>query len=349
MQFYCLTRKSKVMKKSFSVFIGIDVSKFKLDVCCLQADEKQGQHQVFDNTLKGIRMMLKWIDELTAVTKEEYLFCLEHTGIYTMPLCCYLAEQQCRFAMVPALEILKSIGMKRGKTDKADATAIAKYAQMRCTDIRLYTLPEKQLIRLKFLLSHRNLLVKTRKSFYVALTEPSLFIDKELIRDINKHNKQLVKNLDAKIKQVEKQITDIITADEQMNKVYTLLKSVPGVGPHIAAYLIVYTRCFTVFENSRKFACYAGIAPFEHQSGISIKGRNRVSHLANKRMKSLLNMAALTAKKTDMQIKNYYDRKLNEGKNPMLILNNIRNKLVARIFATVKRQTPYVFTMQFAA
>jgi len=337
------------MKKSFSVFIGIDVSKFKLDVCCLQVDEKQGQHQIFDNTLKGIRVMLKWIGELTAVPKEEYLFCLEHTGIYTMPLCCYLAEQQCRFAMVPALEILKSIGMKRGKTDKADAAAIAKYALIRCTDIRLYTLPERQLVKLKFLLSHRNLLVKTRKSFYVALTEPRSFVDNKLISDINRHNKQLVVNLDAKIKQTEKQIAEIIQSDEQMKKVYNLLISVPGIGQHIAAYLIVYTRCFTVFESSRKFACYAGIAPFEHQSGISVKGRSRVSHLANKRMKSLLNLAALTAKKTDAQIKNYYDRKLSEGKNPMLILNNIRNKLVARIFATVKRQTPYVFTMQFAA
>lgn len=66
-------------------------------------------------------------------------------------------------------------------------------------------------------------------------------------------------------------------------------------------------------------------------------------------MKSLLNLAALAARKTDMQIKTYYDRKLKEGKNPMLILNNIRNKIVARIFATIKRQTPYVFTMKFAA
>jgi len=109
------------------------------------------------------------------------------------------------------------------------------------------------------------------------------------------------------------------------------------------------SRCFTVFESSRKFACYAGIAPFEYRSGTSIRGRTKVSHLANKTMKTLLNLAALTAVKTDPQIKQYYQRKIKEGKNPMLILNNVRNKLVARMFTTVKRQTPYVFTMQFAA
>ena len=334
------------MKKSFSAFVGIDVSKLKLDACFL-LNESQNYHRVFDNTLKGIRMMTKWVDDLTA--KENCLFCLEHTGIYAMPLCYYLGEQQYNFALVPALEILKSIGVKRGKTDKADAAAIAKYAQIRCDDIRLYSLPEKQLVKLKFLLTHRNLLVKTRKNFHVALTEPVSFVEKDLISDVNRQNKQLVTNLDRKIKEIEKQITGIIEGNEQMKKIYDLLVSVPGIGPHIAAYLLVYTRCFTLFENSRKFACYAGIAPFEYQSGVSIKGRSKVSHLANKRMKSLLNLAALTAKKSDAQIKQYYERKIKEGKNPMLVLNNIRNKIVARIFATVKRQTPYVFTMQFAA
>jgi transposase len=336
------------MKKSFSAFVGIDVSKFKLDVCFLQ-NENQIYHQVFDNTLKGLRMMVKWIHGLSGASKENCLFCLEHTGIYAMPLCYYLAKQGYCFAMVPALEILKSIGMKRGKTDKADAAAIAKYAQTRCDDIRLYSLPQKQLLKLKFLLAHRNLLVKTKKAFQVALTEPLSFVEKDLIADISRQNKQLITNLDKKIKQIEKQISLIIQSDEQMKKIYHLLVSVPGIGPHIAAYLLVYTRCFTLFENCRKFACYAGIAPFEHQSGISIKGRSRVSHLANKRMKSLLNLAALTAVRTDAQIKHYYQRKINQGKNPMLVLNNIRNKIVARIFATIKRQTPYVFTMQFAS
>ncbi len=60
-------------------------------------------------------------------------------------------------------------------------------------------------------------------------------------------------------------------------------------------------------------------------------------------------MTALIAIKTDGEIKLYYSRKFNEGKNPMLVLNNIRNKIVARIFTTVNRRTSYIFTMQFVA
>lgn len=330
-------------------YVGIDVSKHKLDVCLLQADERQGPCQVFDNNVKGIKAMISWLEKLSPATKQEYLFCLEYTGIYTMPLCCYLSEQQYLFAMVPALEIAKSIGVRRGKTDKADAGAIAKYAQIRSSDIQLYQLPETQLIKLKTMLAHRNRLVNARKVFYVAMNEPTGFIDKSITIEVNRQNRQLVANLAKKIKQTEKQIAELIASNLQMKKIYDLLVSIPGIGPHIAACLIVYTRCFTAFENNRQFACYAGIAPFEHQSGISIRGRSRVSHLANKRMKTLLNLAALTARKTDGQISLYYDKKIKEGKNPMLVLNNIRNKLVARIFATIKRQTPYVFTMKFAA
>src|SRR5712671_1221453 len=112
------------MKKSFEAFVGIDVSKHTLDVCLLQTDEEHGRCQVFDNTVKGIKAMISWLDKSSPVKMQDYLFCLEYTGIYTMPLCCYLSEQQYFFAMVPALEIAKSIGIRRGKTDKADAVAI---------------------------------------------------------------------------------------------------------------------------------------------------------------------------------------------------------------------------------
>lgn len=343
-----LTLKLKFMKKAFAAFVGIDVSKHKLDVCLLQTNDKKGNHQIFENNVKGIKSMLTWLHKQVSVTKEEYLFCLEYTGVYTMPLCCYLNEQQYLFAMVPALEIQRSMGVKRGKSDKTDANVIARYAITKRDDIQLYQLPETQLLKLKALLAHRNRLVKARKVFHVAMTETSGFLDKQITLEVNHQNKLLVTGLDKKIRQIEKHISELINSSEQMKKMYDLLISIPGIGPHIAACLIVYTRCFTAFENSRKFACYSGIAPFEHQSGISIRGRSRVSHLANKTMKSLLNLAALAARKTDGQIRQYYDRKLIEGKNPMLILNNIRNKLVARIFATIKRQTPYVFTMQHA-
>ena len=134
---------------------------------------------------------------------------------------------------------------------------------------------------------------------------------------------------------------ELIAADEQLKNAYQLVSSVPGVGPQITCYLLVYTRCFTSFDNARQLACYAGVAPFEYSSGSSIRGRTKVSHLANKKLKSLLTMCALNTIKKENEFKIYYDRRKAEGKSHMSTLNIIRNKIVSRIFAAVRRGTPY--------
>jgi transposase len=134
-----------------------------------------------------------------------------------------------------------------------------------------------------------------------------------------------------------------------MCRQFELATSVPGVGPQTALYLIALTRCFAAFSSWRKLACYAGIAPFEYSSGSSVRGRTKVSHLANKKLKSLFNMAALSAKKLDPELRLYYERKKAEGKHVMSIMNALRCKVVARVFAAVNRNSPFVNTLKFSA
>ena len=107
-------------------------------------------------------------------------------------------------------------------------------------------------------------------------------------------------------------------------------------------YLILVTKGFTTFKNSRQLSCYAGVAPFEYSSGSSIKGRTKVSHFADKKLKSLLNMCAMNTKKCDPELKLYYERKLEEGKHNLTALNAVANKIVLRIFAVAKRNEPFV-------
>ena len=91
----------------------------------------------------------------------------------------------------------------------------------------------------------------------------------------------------------------------------------------ITCNLIAVTNAFASFNDWRKLAFYCRVAPFRHQSGISIKGRIKMSNIANKKMKSLLNMAALSAEKCDKEIKAYYERKVDEAKNKMSVMNAI--------------------------
>lgn len=95
-----------------------------------------------------------------------------------------------------------------------------------------------------------------------------------------------------------------------------MLQSIPGIGKQTSITFIAYTQAFTLFKKHHQFACFA---PFEYSSGSSVRGRTKVSSLANKKIKTILNMAALSAKKYDPQLKLYFEKKIAEGKNKMLV------------------------------
>jgi len=126
-----------------------------------------------------------------------------------------------------------------------------------------------------------------------------------------------------------------------LKKNIELATSVKGVGSVIAAFMQVTTNNFTGFENGRKYACCSGFTPFDNTLG-KYKGKTKVSHMANKRMKTLLSNGANSACKWDPELCEYYARKIDEGKEQNLAINSIRCKMVNRVFAVVKRQTPMV-------
>ncbi len=175
------------------------------------------------------------------------------------------------------------------------------------------------------------------------------FLPKDVTSEIQELNKDALKKMKEIIGKLEKKMMEIIEANEQMKTQYKLVTSVPGIGQQVAINLILTTKCVTAFETSRQLACYAGVAPFEYSSGSSIRGKTKVSPMANKKLKSILTMSALAAKRSDKGIADYYNRKIKEGKNAMLVMNAIKCKLIARVFATVKRGTPYVNTLKYAS
>jgi len=326
-------------------FIGIDISKLKFDVR-IHSNQKAS---VFENNTAGFKSLIIWIMKNVSCNKEDVLVAMEHTGIYSLPISIFLTEKHFNFVLLPGLEIKRSLGIQRGKDDKIDAKRIAEYAYQKKDKIMPSQLPLKNILKIRRLLALRDRLVRYRGGFLKDKKENKMFLksgeNKTLFEVIDKS----IQDQDKLIVKVEKELDEIIVNDELMKKQYHLIISIKGVGKQTALVMIAYTNCFTNFENWRKFASYAGTAPFPYSSGSSIKGRNKVSHLANKKIKSLLNLCARSAIVCNPEMRIYYQNRKANGDNGMSALNIIRNKLIARIFAVVRRGTPYVDTYKFAA
>ena len=334
--------------KKYKLIIGVDVSKNKLDICLL-SDPEAREHAflVVSNDSKGIRKMLALVKK-TVYDLKDVLVCFENTGVYSMSLSYYLGESDIDYWEVPAIEIKRAKGISRGKSDKTDAKDIAYYAHTHLHKLKLSRLPESDIIKLRLLFTEREKLLKSIQVFE-ATDEIKEFVDKGITKDALSINKKTLRHLYKILRETEQKMQEIIKSNQEMSKQNELIQTIPGVGPQTAIYLIISTKCFKAFSNWRKMACYAGVAPFEYTSGSSIRGRTKVHHLADKKMKSLLTMCALNAKKHDKEIALYYQRKVKEGKNPMLVMNAIRCKVLSRVFATINRGTPYVNTYKYAA
>ncbi|MDR0511294.1 MAG: IS110 family transposase [Rikenellaceae bacterium] len=146
------------------------------------------------------------------------------------------------------------------------------------------------------------------------------------------------------VETVKRKLFVACLSSDQLTLQIELFTSIPGVGKVVALAMIIETEAFTKFDNPRSFNCHAGIAPFRYTSGDSIRSKNKVSHRANRDMKRLLHMTAVSVlTKKSSEFREYYDRKVAEGKNKMLVvINALRAKLVARMFAVIKHDKPYM-------
>jgi transposase len=326
------------MKKNF---IGIDVSKLKLDVYL----HNKLEHKIFANHEEGYQKMITWLKSLK-VSVKSMAVCFEHTGIYSEDLATFLTQKKVCFYMESSLNIKYSIGLSRGKSDKIDSKRIAAYIAMYHEQLTPSIITDNNVSKLRKLLSLRSFLEKE----IVALKNRIKNSIKESgIEFVLKLERDMLESKNKYLKELESEIKKLIKSDVDMNKMDQLIQSIKGVGPMTSWNFIATTNKFNYFENARQFACYIGVAPFEKSSGSSIKGKNQTDRRSNRKLNAIITMAARSAALYNPEIKEYMDRKLKEGKHYNCVLNAIKNKLIARIFAVVQRQSPYVDLKKYAA
>jgi transposase len=327
----------------WNVVLGVDVSKKTIDICW-------AEHKLFiqiSNNSEGFSKFKKWCKG-NKINLEQTFIVLEYTGGYEYRFIQFCESQSIYYRRVSGLEIKKSMGMVRGKSDKADAFRISQYGEEKIKRLEPSKPLDKNILELKTLLSFRKRLVRENAGYQNTVSERKHMYetgDQDLI--ISTANEKISAN-SAYIKEVEVRIMELITSDESVYLNYRIITSIKGIGPVNAWMTIAYTENFTSFPDGRHYAVYVGVIPFEHTSGTSKKGRRRTSKLAQKELKQELNQAAKTAIKHDPELHAYAERKL-KNKEYGLVLNNVKFKLILRMFSLVNRREMYVVNYRKSA
>ena len=325
----------------YTHFIGVDISKDTLDIAVVSPDNALLYERRIENKKAVIVAFFKQLARcVPAFSPATALLCCEHTGLYNRPLLDAVPALALPTWVEHAAQINAATGLRRGKTDAVDARRIAAYAARYVDRARLWSAPRPVLAELDRLAARRARLVGVIQVLQSPLSSSEGFFSPAEQRAEQRGSAASLKAVRADLRAVDAAIAALVAGDEALARQYAHVTSVPGIGPVTAVEMLLTTNEFQTSTDPKKYACYAGVVPFEASSGQR-KGRPQVSHRANKRVKKLLHLAALSAVRHCHVLKAYYERKVAAGKNKMLVLNNVRNKLVHLIFACVQNDRKY--------
>jgi len=323
------------MKKWYFT-LGVDVSRNTLDICCSELKE----HIKIKNGTEGFKQFLKWCRRLKIDLKKSFLV-MEYTGGYEYKLIQFCEANNIVYTRIPGLEIKNSLGIVSGKNDKVDSFRIAQYGEEKHKSLKPSKPLNPVIMRLKELLRFRKRLVREKAGYQSSIKERSHMYGESKNEIIIKTMEQKVKINTKYIAAIETEMMKIVAGDEKINTNFKLITSIKGIGKVNGLMTIAYTENFTSFSNPRSYAVYAGVVPFDYSSGTSIKGRKRVSPIANKELKQELNQAARSALVWDKELRIYGENKM-KTKCYKIVLNNVKFKLILRMFAVVKKGEMYV-------
>jgi len=244
-----------------SYYVGIDIGKHRLDWHVNDAQNTTLTIGQAANTPKGInKMIAQWKRE--KICLDELIVCFEHTGPYGLLLATILEESEICYVVVSAAEVQLSLGIRRGKSDPIDARRLAEYLWRFRDRLSPSQLPSKMLLELRSWLLWREKLVKMRTALANGIKANILTSQVADLAEINEQMQAQHQQLSDQLKLVDHKIKSLLRSYDNTEGQYDLLVSIPGIGPIIAGWLLVYTEGFTRFEGARQLACFAGSAPF---------------------------------------------------------------------------------------
>ncbi len=312
------------------VIYGIDLAKEKFDVNFISKNGEPKYFIVENKFSKIMRFLVRLPEEVVLVA--------EHTGIYGNLLVFLCNQLDIPICLVSGYTIKHSQGLLKGKSDKLDSARIREYGERFFDKLEATEYESETLSELHELYTLRAQLVNKRKSIETHHREKKV----KPYCSISAYNKtqKVILQLKTTIKEIEKELVQIIESEPVLKTTYELASSIMGIGPVTACDLIIKTGNFEKINTAKKAASYAGVCPFPNSTGKKVK-KDRTSHMSDKSLKSLLHMCSMSALQYNQVYRLYYMKKQLEGKSHYLIMNNICNKLLRTVYSVIQSGKPY--------
>lgn len=321
-------------------FIGADMSSNSFSVSVGTHPWKLlGLSQSFDNSTQGFEEFVIWLKKQD-ITNNNSVVCMESTGVYGQGFAYFLVSYNYSVSVEPPLKVKRAFPTHGNKNDIADSMHLAEYACRFYDQLHIWKPPQSVLEQVQTLLKTREQLTKSSVSYQNALKT----LKRQSVRTPLAENtyKELIGELKALIKKIDKEIRDLLQKHPFFNHRLNNLLSIPSVGLQLASYMLVVLYKKDKTLRARSLASYVGICPYEHQSGTSVYKKPRSKKNGSGSIRKLLYLAAMSLRTHKKIFKEYFIRKTQGGKPKKLVLNNIQNKLLRIICGVLNSGKPYI-------
>ena len=308
-------------------FLGIDISKRKVDVALLR--DGRLRYAIFGNDPKGFRALERWLAQQGASVPHA---CMEATGSYWEAIAAYLFQKGLTVSVVnPAcVHAFRKSLLCRSKTDKIDAALLAKFCCAQSP--RAWTPPPPDAQELRGLVRRRDDLLAMHKQERNRLADPGFG------KDAKASIERMLALLADEQRLLEKQIRELLRRSPALQESHDLLVSIPGIGSVTATVIISEVRRFEDYASARQLAAHAGLTPRQHESGDSIRGKPRLCRTGNAVLRKGLYMAAVVAKRHNPVVREFCARLEAKGKPPMVIVAAAMRKLLHIAYGVIKHK-----------
>ena len=306
-----------MLENKIKTFIGIDVSKYKLDIF----NSSTGEIKTIENSKAGIRKYIRALE-----FSQELYIVVDLTGGYEA-LCVNMLYDNGFNVIRAEGRKVKNFARAMGiiaKTDAIDAKLLAEYGEKCFESLRVYKPYNSKIKKLVMRLSDIKSYAQQEKN---RLKAP----DNDVI--VKKSIENVLKTYEKEITKLEDYIEQLILKDEELSAKYKMLLEQKGVGKKVA-FILLGLLPELGYLNRRQIAALCGVAPFAKDSG-TINGYRRTQS-GRIDVKKALFIAALVAVQYDTKYKTIYEQLLERAKPKMVAITAVMRKIIITLNAKSK-------------